>query len=82
MGKGDRKTKKGKISMGSYGVRRPRSKNKKSYPAMADRPAKKSEEKAKKKEEPAASKETTAKKPAKKKTTAKKSTAKAKEDKK
>ncbi|MFA0963119.1 30S ribosomal protein THX [Roseivirga sp. BDSF3-8] len=30
MGRGDKKTKKGKISMGSYGVRRPRKANKKS----------------------------------------------------
>lgn len=28
MGKGDKKTKRGKISMGSYGVRRPRKKQK------------------------------------------------------
>ena len=28
MGKGDRKTKRGKISMGSYGKRRPAEKNK------------------------------------------------------
>ena len=29
MGKGDKKTKRGKITMGTYGVRRPKSKNKK-----------------------------------------------------
>ncbi|MEQ9466541.1 MAG: 30S ribosomal protein THX [Ekhidna sp.] len=36
MGKGDKKTRKGKISKGTYGVTRPRGTNKK----LADRPAK------------------------------------------
>lgn len=33
MGKGDKKTKRGKISKGTYGVSRPKSANKKSEPA-------------------------------------------------
>ena len=33
MGKGDKKTKRGKIAMGSYGVRRPRSTAKVNVPA-------------------------------------------------
>jgi 30S ribosomal protein S31 len=35
MGKGDKKTKKGKISMGSYGVKRPRKQKKVAAPAKA-----------------------------------------------
>ncbi len=33
MGKGDKKTRKGKITMGSYGVTRPKAKNKKTVEA-------------------------------------------------
>lgn len=33
MGKGDKKTRKGKIAMGSYGVTRPKAKNKKAVEA-------------------------------------------------
>ncbi|MEE2699827.1 MAG: 30S ribosomal protein THX [Bacteroidota bacterium] len=59
MGKGDRKTKKGKIRIGSYGKLRPRKKTIESFVV------KKTEEKV----------EEVAKKPAKKKTTTKKKTA-------
>ncbi|MBL7889292.1 MAG: 30S ribosomal protein THX [Bacteroidetes bacterium] len=41
MGKGDKKSRKGKISMGSYGVRRPRKKAKSAASAKAAAPAKK-----------------------------------------
>ena len=80
MGKGDRKTKKGKIAKGSYGVRRPKSKNKKNK-VDVNRPAKVSKASEHKKKaaaksttkKTAASKSTT-KKTATKKTTAKKET--------
>ncbi len=41
MGKGDKKSRKGKISMGSYGVRRPRKKATSATSAKAAAPAKK-----------------------------------------
>ncbi len=41
MGKGDKKSRKGKISMGSYGVRRPRKKAKSAASVKAAAPAKK-----------------------------------------
>ena len=58
MGKGDKRTKKGKINIGSYGVTRPR---KTATAAVVEAPKKK-----------AAPKKAAAKKPAAKKTTAKK----------
>ncbi len=58
MGKGDKKTKRGKINIGTYGVRRPRKRHK----AVAVAAPKKK----------AAAKKTTAKKAPAKKTTAKK----------
>ena len=76
MGKGDKKSRRGKIFMGSYGVRRPR--NKKGVIKYAAKPVKIKEETtvavaekpaAKK---PAAKKATTAKKAPAKKTAAKK----------
>lgn len=66
MGKGDKKTRKGKISMGSYGVLRPKAKRKKSAANV--------EPKAKPK------KEVEEKKPAAKKAPAKKTVAKKKTD--
>lgn len=39
MGKGDKKSKKGKISMGSYGVSRPKRQVKAAAPAPAAKPA-------------------------------------------
>ncbi|MBK6265407.1 30S ribosomal protein THX [Marivirga sp. S37H4] len=54
MGKGDRKTKKGKISMGSYGVLRP----KKSNEPTAIEPTKKAEKKPKAEPKAAATKST------------------------
>jgi 30S ribosomal protein S31 len=47
MGKGDRKTKKGKISMGTFGVRRPRPShsNAEGGTTTAEKPAKKSTKK-------------------------------------
>ena len=71
MGKGDKKSKKGKITLGSYGVRRKKKKTK-AYVAPVEKPAKK--EAAEKK--PAAKKKAAAKKPAAKKATAKKAPAK------
>ncbi len=41
MGKGDKKTKKGKIVMGSYGVSRPRKSNAKPTPKVEKSPEKK-----------------------------------------
>ena len=38
MGKGDKKSRKGKITMGSYGVTRPRKKTKTAAPAAAKAP--------------------------------------------
>ena len=63
MGKGDRKTKKGKIRIGSYGKLRPKKK------ALANIVVKKVEEKVEKpaKKKTATKKKTTAKKAAKKK---------------
>jgi 30S ribosomal protein S31 len=54
MGKGDKKTKKGKISMGSYGVTRPQRKKKVDITAVKSaKPAKaKKEEKAVKEDKP------------------------------
>lgn len=52
MGRGDKKTKKGKISMGSYGNSRPRENNKATTattPAAAEKPAAKPAAKEKKK---------------------------------
>lgn len=37
MGKGDRKTRRGKITLGSYGVRRPRKKKKNTVSAVASK---------------------------------------------
>ena len=51
MGKGDRKTKRGKITKGTYGVLRPRKKNKfsnESKPAKETKPKEKPAPKAKK----------------------------------
>ncbi len=64
MGKGDKRSKKGKITIGSYGVSRPRTvKNTSAVvstkPAKTEAKAKKAEPKATK---PAAAKKTTAKK--------------------
>ena len=75
MGKGDRKSKKGKITLGSYGVRRKKKKTK-AFVAP-EKPAKK--EVAEKK--PAAKKKTAAKKTAAKKAPAKKAAAKKSDDK-
>ena len=77
MGKGDKKTKRGKISRGSYGVRRPR---KKSKPiVIASKPKKKAVAPKKEVAEKAKAKpKAAAKKPAAKKATAKKPDAKAK----
>ncbi len=41
MGKGDKKTRRGKISKGTYGASRPRSANKKSAAEPAKKPSKK-----------------------------------------
>jgi ribosomal small subunit protein bTHX len=82
MGKGDKKTKRGKINRGTYGVRRPRKKSKPAY--VATKPKKKVEapkkavaEKAKAKPK-ATAKKTTAKKATTKKAAAKKPAAKPK----
>ena len=74
MGKGDKKTRKGKISMGSYGVTRPRSKNKKSTNRPALAKPKATEKPTTKKAAPKkpAAKKAAPKKPAAKKTAAKK----------
>ena len=84
MGKGDKKTKRGKIVNKSYGVRRPRKKSSGYTPApkaepVAEEtpaPAKKAPAKKTAAKKPA-TKKTAAKKPAAKKTTAKKTTDKA-----
>lgn len=68
MGKGDKKTKRGKIIMGSYGVRRPRKSGPQIQDDHAKAPLKKKKTAEKEEKEP---KPPTAKKPA-KKTTAKK----------
>ena len=79
MGKGDKKTKRGKITMGTYGVRRRRKKTK-AYVAPAP---KKKAAPAKTKAEPKSKTETKAKSPAKTKAAAKpKKEATNKEDKK
>jgi 30S ribosomal protein S31 len=44
MGRGDKKTKKGKISMGSYGNSRPRKDNKVSAQPVAEAPKKEKKE--------------------------------------
>lgn len=77
MGKGDKKTKRGKITIGSYGVKRKRKKDRKFVaPKVAEKPKVKIEEEEKpvKKAVPKAeaAKKPAAKKPAAKKTTAKK----------
>jgi ribosomal small subunit protein bTHX len=77
MGKGDKKTKRGKITIGSYGVKRKRKKDRKFVaPKVAEKPKVKVEEEEKpvKKAAPKAeaTKKPAAKKPAAKKTTAKK----------
>ncbi len=41
MGKGDKKTRRGKIAMGTYGARRPRSRNKKGVEVPAKKASKK-----------------------------------------
>ena len=41
MGRGDKRTRKGKITAGSYGVSRPKSANKPTAKPKADKPAKK-----------------------------------------
>lgn len=73
MGKGDIKTRKGKITRGSYGVRR---KKKKGVAYVApEKPATKVAEEKKPAAKKAAPKKTTAKKTTAKKTTTKKTTA-------
>ncbi|MEQ9426070.1 MAG: 30S ribosomal protein THX [Cyclobacteriaceae bacterium] len=47
MGKGDKKTKKGKIAIGSYGVRRPKKTNKVNLEAPPKKAAKKTAKKKK-----------------------------------
>jgi len=80
MGKGDKKSKRGKIIMGSYGVRRPRNKAKADV-IVVEKPKKvKTVEKKEAKAPKASAAKTTAKKTAAKETTAKKTT-KAKEPK-
>lgn len=59
MGKGDKKTKRGKIILGSSGVKRPKNKKKAVTPEITDKVIEKAEEtkpakKAKKTEEPTA----------------------------
>lgn len=81
MGKGDRKTKKGKIAMGSYGVRRPKSKNKKNKievnrPAKASKATEAKPKTAAKTAAKSTTKKSTASKTTTKKTTAKKATTK------
>jgi 30S ribosomal protein S31 len=44
MGRGDKKTKKGKISMGSYGNSRPKEKNKATAAPVAEAPKKEKKE--------------------------------------
>lgn len=54
MGKGDKKSKRGKITIGSYGVRRPKRKTSTAAPAKAEKAAPKkaaAKKKAAKKEE-------------------------------
>jgi 30S ribosomal protein S31 len=64
MGKGDKKSRRGKIAIGSYGITRPRNK-KSTYVAAASSPAA-SEAKAEKKPKAAAEKPAAKKAPAKK----------------
>lgn len=74
MGKGDKKTKRGKIIMGSYGVRRPKKTGSQFQPA-AEKPTakvKKTVAKEEKEPKPPVAKKTTAKKTATKKPAAKK----------
>ena len=72
MGKGDKKSRRGKITMGTFGVRRPRKRNKPNHVVVVKKTATKPATKAK----PAA-KKVTAKKAAPKKTTTKKTAVKA-----
>ena len=48
MGKGDKKTRRGKITIGSYGVRRPKKKNKSKTVEIKKKPKKQTKAKAKK----------------------------------
>jgi ribosomal small subunit protein bTHX len=81
MGKGDKKSKKGKIAQGSFGVRRKKNKTK-AYVAPAEKPAAKKAAPKKAKEAESAeapkAKKAAAKKPAAKKTATKKPAAKKK----
>ena len=61
MGKGDKKSKRGKISMGSYGVRRPRKKSKPVIIAKKAKPKAKPKAAPKTKAAPKAKAKTTAK---------------------
>ena len=61
MGKGDKKTKRGKITMGSYGVRRPRKKTK-AFKTVETKPKKETAKKTVAKPKAAAKAKTTAKK--------------------
>jgi len=67
MGKGDKKSRKGKISMGSYGVTRPRNKKKKVVAKTATKKAKPAVDKAEEGAAKAAPKKAAAKKAAPKK---------------
>lgn len=75
MGKGDKKTKRGKIIIGSYGVRRPKKKKAAFQPADGKKEAK-PKKAAPKEEKTTTAKKTTEKKPAPKKPAAKKTTTK------
>lgn len=48
MGKGDKKTRRGKIAIGSYGIRRPKKKNKVKKVEIKKKPKKETKAKAKK----------------------------------
>ena len=78
MGKGDRKTKKGKIRMGSFGKLRPRKKAKDTF--VAKKVEKKQVEEVAVVEKTVTKKKTTAKKTTKKKAAAKKKTVTKKKD--
>jgi len=77
MGKGDKKTKRGKIIMGSYGVRRPRKSGSQYQPENEKATVKVKKTAAKEEKEPKTpvAKKTTPKKPATKKPAAKKEVA-------
>lgn len=90
MGKGDRKTKRGKVTMGSYGKRRPRKENQTAFvpqqvkPSTTDTALEATKAKAPKAEKKATTKteakKATAKKAAAKKPAAKKTTKKVEDD--